>query len=165
MAGDPRLYTIRNSCVMPTLVQGVFTGYRRVDFTTLLRHARKEGTRVDISIKPFGLSIRHGGLNDVYIPNDRGKADELVGQLVLAHPVIKKAQKSISRILSAVNTISIRYCHHSFKIRAFIGTEIIGMDQIAFMSSTAGITNICISASGLLEVNKKKIGIYSFNMF
>lgn len=152
MAGDPRLYTIRNSCVVPTLVQGIFTGYRRVDFTTLLRHARKEGTRVDISLKPFGLSIRHGGLNDVYVPSDRGKADELVGQLVHAHPVLKKAQKSISRVLSAVTTSSVRYCDHSFKIRALIGPETIGMDQIAFMSNAVGITNICISASGILEV-------------
>lgn len=152
MASDPRLYTIRNSCVQPTLVQGIFTGYRRIDFTTLLRHARKEGTRVDISIKPFGLRIRHGGLNDVYVPSDRGKADDLVGQLVIAHPLLKKMHNSISRVLSAVSTISVRYCTHSFKIRAFIGSEIIGMDQITFMNSTAGVTNICLSASGVLEV-------------
>ncbi len=147
---DPRLYTDFNSCIRPMISNGLITGYRRIVLGALLRHAAKEGTIVDVSIKPFGLRVRRGAPSDE--PTPRSLPDgtiDIVDQICNKHGFLTQYKKSILGVAAVIadNDAMMRtiaYSHRTRVMRMKLVTKLLPMQQLVALRGIPHISNVML---------------------
>lgn len=129
---------------------GLITGYRRIVLGALLRHAAKEGTIVDVSVKPFGLRVRRGAPSDEPIAREiaDGTAD-LIDQICNKHQFLLQYKRSIKDVAVTIADgdammRTIAFTPRTRTMRMKLVTKILPMHKLIALRSIPHISNIML---------------------
>ena len=147
---DPRKYTDFNSCIRPMISNGLITGYRRIVLDALVRHAAKERTIVDLSVKPFGLRVRHGTASEepAARPVPAGTLDT-IDQVCSKYPFLAQYKKTIRDVAAAIADgdamlRTVGFTPRTRVMRMKLASKMLTMHQLVGLHAVPHATNIII---------------------